>query len=81
MSRSQNAFARMERETLKKARHRSTIPDMVTIVNIIVALHYQVREARYELIQTVVRLLAAFRPLKLLGPAACLLIEVLHVYS
>ena len=58
MSRSQNTFARIEREALKNARHRSTIPDIVIIVKIIFVLRL-ILEARYELIQKVVRLHAA----------------------
>ena len=52
MSRSQNTFARIEREALKNAMHRSTIPDIVIIVKIIFVLRL-ILEARYELIQKV----------------------------
>ena len=72
MSRSQNTFARIEREALKNARHRSTIPDIVIIVKIIFVL---------RLIQKVVRLHAAFRPLVFPDPVICLLTVRLHVYS
>ena len=80
MSRSQNTFARIEREALKNARHRSTIPDIVIIVKIIFVLRL-ILEARYEFIQKVVRLHAAFRPLVFPDPVICLLTVRLHVYS
>ena len=80
MSRSQNTFARIEREALKNARHRSTIPDIVIIVKIIFVLRL-ILEAKYELIQKVVRLHAAFRSLVFPDPVTCLLTVRLHVYS
>ena len=67
-------------QPLKKARHSSTIPDMLTIVNIIFVLRL-IREARYELIQKVVRLHVVFRLLLLPDLVTCLLIVKLHVYS
>ena len=53
---------------------------MLTIVNIIFVLRL-IREARYELIQKVVRLLVVFRPLLLPDLVSGVLIVKLHVYS